>query len=81
MSPGLLILLQDVHEGQNDAREDTSSSDIPEIQQTTIDGHDVNTTNNDSAQPINQAGSDHDSDSDKDESPGEFESRSQIPCL
>jgi hypothetical protein len=89
MCPVFLILLQDVHEGENDAGVDTSSSNIPEKQQTTIDRHDVNTTNNDiaqpmnndSAQPINTTGSDDEPEANADESPGEFESPSQIPCL
>ena len=74
-------MLQAVHEGQNDTGNDTSSSNNPEIQPTTIDGPDVNTTKNDSARPINKAGSDDNPESNKDESPGEFESHSQIPCL
>jgi len=78
MSPVFLILLQVVCEGQNDAGEGKSPSNITQVQQTTIDRHDVNATNNDGAQP---AGSDDDSESNKEESPGEFESHSQIPCL
>ena len=70
-SPVCLILLQGVHEEANDAGEGESSSNIQEEQQTTIDGHNVNTTNDDTAQPDNAPGSDNESESDEHELPGE----------